>query len=266
MKVRRGMSLIELLLSISLFSIVAMLSFVLLRRGATLWRQLVEAESASLELAKAASRLRGDVVRTSINLCSQTTVPASLAAGAKDGSALWFLSALDPATGEMATQPDGTLYWQRNVLYYLVVPANHQSLFGFDCQGGMGPNGFDDRCPHKMLIRKVIDSGPPTTPQGDPAVDQETLISDISPYLTRPAGYDLSGMGAEPGMQQVELIAVRLLWFEVTLKAPNRPQEIDIDLGAVALKEAQAHLALGSVPLSTGRYTKHRVLSLMPMN
>lgn len=258
--------MIELVLSMTLFSIVALLSFVLLRRGSTLWKELVEAESASLELAKAASRMRGDVLRTGIQHCAQGKVPASLAGGGNDGSALWFLSAVDPSTGEMAVKPDGTPFWQRNLLYYLVVPDGHAGLFGFDCQGGLGPNGFDDRCPHKLLIRKVIDSGVPTAPQGNPDTDAETLLGDVTPYLTRPAGYNLGVMGGEPGLERVEISATRLLWFEVTLKAPGRPQEIDIDLRAVAIKDAQGHVAVGSVPLSSGRFTANRIVSILPMN
>jgi len=261
-----GFSLIEVLLASTLFAILAVLSFVLLRRGSTLWRDLVESESANLQLAKAASRLRAEVVTTGIRHCAVGTVPASLAGAAKDGSALWFLSALDPATGEMVLKPDGTPFWQRNIVYYLVVPNYHQSLFGSDCAGGLGPNGCDDRCPHKVLIRKVVDSGVATSPTGDPNTVEEKLLSDVTPYLTRPSGYDMALMGAEAGVERAELIATQLLWFEVKLGSAGLPAEVNIDLRAVATKEAQSKIALGSAPLSTGPYTTNRLLSIVPMN
>ena len=56
-------------------------------------------------------------------------VPSSLG-GAPDGKAIWFLSARDPATGKFARGPEGEPFWQRNLLYYLVVPQQHLALFG----------------------------------------------------------------------------------------------------------------------------------------
>lgn len=259
---RRAFSLIELLLAGSLFAIVALLSFLLLRRGTGLWKELIETESAGLELAKAANSLQSDLVRTSINQCSLTNVPPSLAGGGPDGSALCFLSAHDPATGELVLKPDGTPFWQRNVLYYLVVPNSHSGLFGFDCSGGIGPGGFDDHCPHKLLIRKVIDSGPTTTPTGNPVTDEETLLSDVSAYLTRPAGYDMALLQSEMGVERAEVVASRLLIFQVSL----HPREVEVDLRAVAIKDAQSQVAVGSVALSSGRFTSLRALSVFPMN
>lgn len=247
----RALTLVEVMLTATLFAVLSLLSFILLRRGSTLWRDLVESESANLQLAKAASHLRSELVATGIRRCAVGSVPASLAGGGKDGCAVWFLSARDPATGEMVLKPDGTPFWQRNILYYLVVPSGHQS-----CAGGLGPRGFDDRCPHKVLIRKVIDSGVATAPSGDPKTDEETLLSDATSYLNRPSPYETDA----------ETIATQLLWFEVTLGSPSLAGEINIDLRAVAVKEAQSKVALGSVPLSTGSYTANRLLSIVPMN
>ena len=162
----------------------------------------------------------------------------------------------------MVIKADGTPFWQRNVIYYLVVPDRHATTFGMDCQGGVGPRGLDDRCPHKVLVRKVIDSGVATSPLGDPSVVEETLITDVSSYLTRPNGYDTSLLSAEMGVESAEMVATRLLWFEVSLAK----SEVSIDLRAVAIKDAQANLALGSAALSSGRYTANRVLSIFPMN
>ena len=117
-----------------------------------------------------------------------------------------------------------------------------------------------------MLIRKVIDGGVATTALGNPDTDAETLISDITPYLTRPTGYDLALLSSEAGVETAELIAARLLWFEVTVGSPKMPTEIHIDLRAVAIKDAQGKVAVGTVPLGSGQFTANRVLSIVPMN
>ena len=188
MKDERGLSLLEMLLAGTFFSLVALLSFLLLSRSVGLWTHVVEAESAGLELSKATQALRGDLLLADLGECKRAEVPASLPGGGKDGCALWFLSAVDPNSGELIRKPDGTPFWQKNVLYYLVAPSGHLDFCGIDCEGGLGPDGFDDRCPHKVLVRKVIDSGVPTNPETDPDATEEELLTDVSVYRTRPQG------------------------------------------------------------------------------
>lgn len=266
MRRSRGLSLLEMLLAGTLFSIVALLSFTLLSRGVGLWTHVIEAESAGLELAKASHALRRDLTLTRLLACRKGDVPAGLGAGAKDGAALWFLSAQDPATGEMVRKSDGTPYWQRNILYYLIAPSEHEKTFGVACEGGAGPDGFDDRCPHKVLIRKVIDSGPATSAATDPETSEEELLANVSDYLTRPKGYAVSPMAAEPGVERAEPVAVRMLWFQVKLADPAEPGAVHIDIRAVAVDDAAKHLVVGRDPLAQGSFTLGRVLSVEPMN
>ena len=244
-----GFGLAELLVTMSLFSLVGLLTAVALHAATRRFTAVDERQSAFVRLSKVKDQLHRELRLASLNAVKLDKVPASLPGGAWDGAALWFLSSVSPVTGEMVCDATGAPIWQVNVLYYLVVPANHQALIGFDCQGGAASDGFDDRCPHKVLLRKVVDN---------PGASSQELLTaaQLSPLLTRPNGYDLSALKAEPGVQQVKIIAKDLLGFRATLGAdPNFPREMDWELQAVSLKDAQKNLAVGRVSCSNSRYT-----------
>ncbi len=152
---RGGFSVLELLIAMALFTMLGLLGSMMLSQGALSWRRVSGEHSASLQLARAQRFLKLDLLQSSGSEMAQSVVPASLASSG-DGHALWFLSAIDPVTQQAARKPDGTPLWLQNILYYLVVPSTHS-----DCAGGAGPGGLDDRCPHKVLVRKVIDQAPP---------------------------------------------------------------------------------------------------------
>lgn len=175
---------------------------------------------------------------------------------------MWFLSAVSD-TGKMAHKAlDGSPFYQRNVIYYLVVPAGHTS-----CSGLNGPNGLDDACPHKLLIRKVVDVPPATSPTDNPDLTEESLIRDVTPYLTRPNGRDLSAMQSEPNLERAEVVASNLLWFEVTLNPdPEIANEVQLDLRAVSLDDARREVQFGSVSLAVSRFTQQQLITVVPKN
>ncbi|MEW6282261.1 MAG: hypothetical protein AB1758_26885 [Candidatus Eremiobacterota bacterium] len=216
----------------------------------SLWRRVSSKDSADREMGKARLALQRDLAMASPAQLSRARVPPSLGAG-DDGEALWFLSPVDPASGQMAHRQDGTPCWQRNILYYLVVPDNHQPTFGMVCNGGTGPTGYDDRCSHKVLIRKVIDTGPATIPTDE--TTQEALIVNINPYLTRPNGYSLAAMAGEPGLGEAKIVASQLLVFETTA---GKPGELNVDLRAVTIDAARRQIPLGSASCFTGPFTR----------
>ena len=113
-----------------------------------------------------------------------------------------------------------------------------------------------------MLIRKVIDSGTPTDPTMDPQADQEEVLTDVSPYLTRPDGLDISAMNSEPGLESVEMVATRLDFFEVT-KTGN---EVVIDLRATATPALERSIKVGSVSLKSRPETSQYRRSFFPAN
>ncbi|MEW6279282.1 MAG: hypothetical protein AB1758_11705 [Candidatus Eremiobacterota bacterium] len=155
---------------------------------------------------------------------------------------------MDPVSGAVMRLDDGSPFWQRNILYYLVVPV------GDTCAGGVGPNGYDDRCPHKLLIRKEIDLAPATVPTDPTTI--ETLAPTLAPFLTRPTGFSVAGLN-EAGVNEVKIAAAHLLSFSSVSAPPpeNLATEIAVDLRAVAVDEARREVALGSVPLSTSPFT-----------
>ncbi len=263
---KRGMGLLELMMTLTLFSLLVALSVQVLSKGINSWNQVMSGEGSTLELAKVYNRLERDLRDASLNQMGIRGSRSSLS-GAPDGHALWFLSSKDPATGQQVRDSLGQIFWQRNILYYLVVPNNHAQLFGYNCAGGAGPLGLDDRCPHKMLIRKVIDSGSATT--ADPtASPPESLLSgaQIGLYLTRPAGNDLSAMSGEPGLEQYG-VAANLLYFSAQVRASATvTDELLIDIRSFETKYAERGMAIGSAPLADHPRTNTRLHSFFPNN
>ena len=251
------MTLPEIILCLGLFSAIMLMSVIFLTRGKSLFASVSGSTDANNRMQKALGLIVRDLQTANYKQIQIASVPPSLGAGL-DGCALAFLSPRDAATGQVCEDKNGDLFWQRNIIYYLVVPNGHSG-----CSGGAGPGGFDDHCPHKTLIRKVVDTPPATTPTSN----LETPLASLAPYLTRPINNDASAMYAEPGVSQVSVVMTNLLWFVVTNRPdPNTPGEIMIDMRAVSLDSAQATIQLGQVPLATGPFTLQQLTSVFPRN
>ena len=156
---RRGFTLLELSLASSLLAVVLLVSTVLLHYGMRSWRNLDRTQDASFQLATASRSLRDELRQTSFNECKTQPQSDGL------GDLVCFLSALDEPSGETLFQPDGSPFWQRNVLFYLSQPPNHACGAAADC-------------PHKRLLRLALDSGKPTSADSDPDVSEEELLSN----------------------------------------------------------------------------------------
>jgi len=199
-------------------------------------RHINGADRAQREMRRARATLERDLILANSGQIGRSRMPDYLGGGGDTGESLWFLSPVDPASGQTVLREDGKPCWQRNILYYITIPLNHDQLFGMHCQGGMGSNGFDDRCPHKVLVRRVIDSGHATVDEAT----QETLLagSAIGAYLVRPMNLQFP---------QGKLVATGLLHFS-TLSGPppaSIPTEIFVDLRSLSLEEAQRHARVG---------------------
>lgn len=247
------MSLAEVVVSTALFSLLLVVLYALMRQAINIWHNVSGSETALLRLKQVQRRLEADLVEASAPQSLVGKTPASLPGGGRDGSAVWFLSAGNES-GRVVQKLDGAPLWQRNVLYYQVVPAGHTG-----CAGGVGARGFEDCCPHKLLVRKEIDL--PATP----ALPEEVLLtsSEIMPYLTRPNGTDTSAMLGEPNVVRAELIATDMLWFEVTRPTTG---EFHVDLRAVALEDARRQLSIGAESLAESRFTVRQPVSVFPAN
>lgn len=155
---RRGYTLLELSLASSLVAVVLLVASLLLFYGMRSWRRLDQSQEAGFQLSKACRNLREELRHASFNEC-QVEQRAEL------GSVLSFLSAVDEPSGELLFQPDGSPFWQRNVLYYLASPG------GDSCRDVVD-------CPHKRLLRLSLDTGKRTSPDTDPSVTEEDLLTN----------------------------------------------------------------------------------------
>jgi type II secretory pathway pseudopilin PulG len=256
---RAAFSLAELLMAMTVFSMLVLLSVSFLKGSQGLWRKVDSSASAGTALNKACWWLQRD-----LDNAGQTGV-ATAGNGAGDarlGDALWMLSAIDPATGQFVRSSGGSALWQKNVLYYLTTPLDHDSRYGVSCQQ------WDRVCPHKILLRKVIDTGPPTGP-ASPYEERETLLSEaeITAYLTRPPSMSLSGMQGEPGVVSVEYVVGGLLDTRVTLDFEGAKVSRASWLVEAALTEdARSKLVVGRDPFPSNSMTLSRTVVVLPSN
>lgn len=227
-----------------LFSLMLALTAVLFEQTVRHWRAADSSDVAQREMRKAQAALQRDATLTSSSELGRARVPGSLAGD--DGEALWFLSPIDPATKQAVHRADGTPFWQRNILYYLVVPVNE-----CNCAGLAAPDGYESGCPHKVLVRKVIDSAAPTVPTDESTL--ETLLADVTPFLTRPVGNDPASI-SEAGVEDVRIVATHLLRFESA--TGQTPDELAVSLRAVLVDQARRDVPLGSTNFLDTRYTR----------
>lgn len=268
-----GIGLVELLVVMTMFTIIGYVSFITLNMGVNSWKNVMGTEEASLELAKAFNDLDTDIRLTSFDELGTRRVPGAgpnrLPSNTRDGGVVWFLSPIDPVTGSMVRDDEDQPYWQRNIVYYLAHPGEHQATFGNVCQGGPGPfDSLDDRCPHKVLIRKVVDDRNPTSSDLSSQIEQKMSSDRVrNRYLTRPLGYDVSAMTTEVKLEEVKVVARNILSFHVE-KAPdpNFPEEVVITIQSLALKDAGKSINVGTDPLSGSQYTSTRKFSVFPQN
>ncbi|MFN8611581.1 MAG: hypothetical protein U0931_28815 [Vulcanimicrobiota bacterium] len=255
---RRGLSVSELMIALAIFSLLGLIGLELTLMAQKTFLRVSGHEDAELQLKRASRRLETDLLASNFGNVTVKDVPASLGGGGLDGSAVACLTAAVNGTGEVASTPAGSPYWQRNLLYYAAVPQ------GDTCAGGIGPDGHDDRCPHKVLMRKIIDVGGVTTVSFPATPEQE--LSDFSPYLTRPLKGDVSPMLGEPGISRADVVALNLLSFRVEKQpGPNYPEEVRVTMRCWDFLSKQK-VALGSVSLANHINTVVFTFSVFPRN
>lgn len=255
------MTLLELMLGMGIFTAVMVVLVGLFNQSLAVWRTSSGSDTAMREMRKVRAALERDMALGRAAFVGRSQVADHLGGGGLDGEALWFLSPVDPATGQIVRKSDGSAMWMRNILYYLVVPSNHDAVFGLHCVGGAAANGYDDRCPHKLLIRKVIDADGATVATDE--TTEEALIADITPYLTQPSGYDLTAM-AEPGLEDKRVAANSLLTFS---SAPGTVgSEVAFDVRAMSIAEARRAIEVGKAPAWDSRFTLQSPFSVFLRN
>lgn len=257
-------TLVETVTTVALFLVLMLFLGEALRQSQAAFRNTNASMDATKELRTLANKISRDLRQTHRRQTNSTNTAASMVA--PDGSALWFLSNVDQASQRPVFLPDGSPRWQRNILYYMRVPDNHVGLFGYNCGGGMGPGalGHDDRCPHKVLIRKVIDFNGPTNDTSE-VVEALMTPAQALTYCTRPNGYLTAAMlGSEAGLEQVSIVGRNLLDFEVLPNPFPTAGPISLDLRAVTMARASRVASFGTTSLYETPLTYHFSMTILP--
>jgi hypothetical protein len=262
----RGLTLIETMLVFTITAIIFTITQLLLARTIETWWKVNANADAQQQLYKAETFLERDLAAAAFETeAGRETIrivkaPAELInlIGA-DGDVLWFLSAINPLSGDFIRK-DGEPFWQRNIIYYCVTPT---SLSTFDyTAAGAGVGGYESACPFKVLIRKEVDFGNPTT--ADTTSEAEPLLSysDLVTYLDRPNGYDTSTM-VRPNVT-VRPISGNMLSFRANLVPSTRG--VEVDLRATAIERARREGGIDERDLSSDPATRQIRLTLFPPN
>ena len=252
----RGFSLVELMAALTVFGLIISLSFAYMSQSQRLYQRVNASGSADVGLRRAAVSLERDLENAahgSVKFTNNGTGPQ------RCGDAVWLLSAEDPTSGEFARHPDGSLFWQKNILYYLTVPQDHDERYQMTC------NEFDQVCSHKILVKLVIDNGVSTTPSS-PRSSEELLLSpaDASGFLIRPSTIDLSPLATDPRVISATLVASHLLDNRVSSAREER--EIRCQLTAGLIEDARKNFALGKVPFPEKSFTLSRTVAVILPN
>lgn len=226
---RRAFSVLEVVFACALMSVLIVVLGETMLQSQSVFRVTSGNNDTSALLRKVTQQLQRDLLQTNLKECAVTNTPSN------EGGAIWFLSNLEPGTREPRYKADGSPFWCRNILYYLVIPNGHLGLYGRTCPTAAGPSGHDEHCPHKFLIRKEIDTGAATNFADDNTVETLIPVGSISTYLTKPTGYNVAPMYSEAGVQQVKIVGQLLLDFEANLGSGA----VNTDVRAVALTRAE---------------------------
>lgn len=256
-RTRQAYSVLELVISSVVMSLLMIVLGQAMMQAQNSFRNVTGTSESADELRRVSRNLRLELMQTSASQIATGNSCSSL--GCPDGQALWFLSNLD-AAGKPRYLSDGSPFWLKNVLYYVVVPDDHQRLFGQTCGGGAGPGGYDDRCPHKVLVRKEIDFAGPTNLADDTSVEALMTLASLNPYLLRPMGYQVSSAG-QPGLLSAQVAGRNLLSFTLSATMPNT---LTIETRSVSIARARTKVALGATSLFTSPFTYQFSLTVVP--
>ena len=263
MRPRSGFTLPELLIAMTVALALVGGGYFMLNMATDVYKRISGHEDGALQMKKAARRIQVDLQASNPTLTSVDVSPGTVG---NDGDAVWMLSTAsgDEASGNTNVTETGAPYWQRNVLYYPARPN------GDTCAGITDADGYEDGCPHKTILRKVMDSPPATVPLasgGNPAADKEELLPGIAVYLTRPTGFGTAGMMGEPRITHAEIIAVNILTMRVEKDPdPNAPGELKVTFQTFNEDAGRRTTAIGSTNLGNHAKTLTHVVSVFPRN
>lgn len=252
---RRGLSLTELVLVMAIGAVLTLVTGMALSRASKVFSLSAGRDNALRNLSRAHRALETDLSLVSLepNHFQITTSPATHGGGA-DGDAIDFLSAVNITDdNHLVTLTDGSAnpYSFQNVVYYITTPSNHDALFQTTCTGG-NEGGYDYNCPHKVLLRSIVDQNATFDPS-DPS-SQDTLLTLPGSFLSRPTNF--------PRTATLSTVAANLLTFQIQ----RNGAELVVTLKAVAIQDAARRVGIGNVSFNTGPYTIEQRFSVFPKN
>jgi prepilin-type N-terminal cleavage/methylation domain-containing protein len=216
-------------------------------------RKATGSHDSSLLLKKAARRIRQDLLQTS----KQTLQIAAFngPTGVAEGQALCVLtSRSDQGIDQVSTAGGPT--WLYNVIYYCITPTQHDSFAGQSCTQSLGSWGIDDRCAHKVLIRKEIDLPSSSPPDSEPLLSASQLTNEI----VAPVRLDVSGIRSGANCRKVEIIGIQMLGMSVE----QTNQGLHVRLATVDVPRATKEKGIGSSSLLNSSYTQSYDFTVNP--
>lgn len=249
-RLKRAVSVLELLCAVGLFGALAILSMLALRQVTKIWQRSSARDQAVRELLKAEAVLARDLANGAKTSPQSAYQPVKAGAGAiSSGDGLALILPSDQQE-QLNLDSQGQPVLDRLVTYYLAVPSNVNALSGLTQQFAPDSQGYEDQCAYKWLIRKET-AAPAAVPGGLPAVPANWLSG---PEIENPTSF-----WRNPDKR---VVASNLLQFRV-LKGPPT---WEVTLTAVALADARRQIALGGVPLSPTTFAITHQVGLVAKN
>lgn len=162
----RGSSVAELLIAVSVFSMLLVVIAAITQFGSRGVRTIESKTDAQSDMLHVTTDFATELSRGSLSALGVYTPPTDF------HWAVWTKSDMnDPADVDTAGNPitvgnpmqmvvdlNGNFHAQRYVLYYItrLDAAEHINRYGYLCSSYGGSNGPDTTCPHKWLIRKDL--------------------------------------------------------------------------------------------------------------
>jgi len=148
---RAGLTLLEVMLTSSFFAALSLVVWLAMSSSVSIWARASGRDDAHRNLIKAISWLRRDLGSARLSATTFQHSALQATSGCKEGDAIAFLSPIDPGSDQLTTKNDGTPFMMRTILYYLAAPLQDP------CQRGSDGSGYEVFCPHKILVRRVLD-------------------------------------------------------------------------------------------------------------
>ena len=256
---RLAFSIPELLVAMALLMVLSTISFLAIQQSSKVLFNVSGHQDVSLELAKAKRRMERDLLPASQVSSQICACPDSLGGGGKDGQAICFLSPFDESGSGPQKNPEGTALFRRNVIYYLSVPLGHQG-----CTSSADASGYDQVCPHKVLIRQRLDYQ-----VSAPSGNAQALLpaSDLATLLVRPNLENLGASTVDPRVRSIEVVARQLLSMRISFNADvDVFGEVEIRLWGANLDDRKKGVVIGQDSLAGKSFLEEHRFSVFPQN